>query len=93
MKLRVTSRANRDLTNIADYLRPRNPQAAARVLDEIERTFAMLVRAPYVGRPSERPGLREFPLGNFPYLVVYRVTDAVEILAIFHTSRDPADKP
>lgn len=94
MRLRVTARANRDLQNIADYIRGENPYAAARVLERIERTFSILLDAPFIGRPSQREGVREFPVRDLPFLVIYRVTsDAVDVLTVFHTSRDPRRKP
>lgn len=94
MKLRVTRRANRDLLDIAEYVGTRNASAAWRVRDHIERAFALLRQAPFIGRPGERAGVRELPVRDFPYLVIYRVAgDAVEVLAIFHTSQDPARKP
>lgn len=94
MKLRVTARANRDLERIADYIVTENPVAAPRVLERIERTFSILLDAPFIGRPSERAGLREMPVPDLPFLVVYRVaSDAVEVLTVFHTSRDPGQKP
>lgn len=35
--------------------------------------------------------IRKSPVARFPYRVFYRVeADRVEILAVFHTSRDPA---
>lgn len=93
MNLRVTTRANRDLVDIAEYIRAENPVAALRVLERIQRAFSLLESAPYIGRPSERSGLREFPVRDLPFLVIYRIVpDAVEVLTIFHTSRDPDAK-
>ncbi|MEQ9123233.1 MAG: type II toxin-antitoxin system RelE/ParE family toxin [Alphaproteobacteria bacterium] len=94
MKLRITARANRDLQDIAGYLNSRNPSAAAVVRDRIERALQLLIAAPKIGRMSERAGLREFPVRDLPYLIVYRVnSDAVEILSVFHGARDPEAKP
>ena len=93
MKLRVTARANRDITNIADYISAENPFAALRVGERIEATLALLTEAPLIGRRSNRPNVREFPVRGLPFLVIYRATgDAIEVLSIFHTSRDPREK-
>ena len=94
MKLRITARANRDLQDIASYLNSRNPPAAVLVRERIERALQLLVAAPKIGRMSERAGLREFPVRDLPYLIVYRVNmDAVEVLAVFHGARNPENKP
>ncbi|MEM9839497.1 MAG: type II toxin-antitoxin system RelE/ParE family toxin [Pseudomonadota bacterium] len=93
MKYRLTARAARDLRNIADFLDEQNPAAAARVLARLERTLELIATAPTIGRVSARPGTREFPVGRFPFLVVYRIEEAqVSVLTIFHTSRNPAEK-
>ena len=93
MKLRFTARAHRDLVSITSHIEERNPSAATRVVREIDRTLGMISAMPRIGRRSARPGTREFPVRRLPYLVVYRVAgDTVEILTIFHTSRDPRTK-
>jgi plasmid stabilization system protein ParE len=36
---------------------------------------------------------REFVVPGLPYVIIYRpVGDVVDVIAIFHTSRDPATK-
>ncbi len=94
MRLRVTRRANGDLQEIAAYVGSDNPAAAARIRDRIEHALRLLTQAPFIGRPGDRPGVRELPVRDLPYLIIYRVTaDAVEVLAVFHVARDPARKP
>jgi plasmid stabilization system protein ParE len=50
MKLRFTEQAAQDLSDIADYVRERNPQAALRVRDTILESLQSLVLFPLVGR-------------------------------------------
>ena len=93
MRVRLTSRAYRDLTNIATHIEADNPTAAQRVMQRIDHSLSLLSAMPQIGRPSGRPGTRELPVGRFPLLIVYRVgADAIEVLTIFHTSRNPDEK-
>jgi addiction module RelE/StbE family toxin len=59
------------------------------VIDRIEQLVKRLATFPESGRVGHIPGTRELVVPGLPYLVVYRVTpDAVEILRVFHTSRN-----
>ena len=42
---------------------------------------------PFLGRPGRIDGTRELVIGRYPYIVAYRQTAAIEILAVVHTSR------
>lgn len=74
-----------------DYIGLDNPAAAQRVYRDIVNTAQRLLEFPALGRPGRHPDTRELSLPDLPYLIVYEVrTDAVTILAVFHTSRDLA---
>lgn len=93
MKRRLTSRAYRDVENILTYIQERNPQAAGAIAERIEHTLDLICEMPLIGRPSDRPGARECPVRHAPLLVVYQLTgDTIEVLSVFHTSRDPNQK-
>lgn len=93
MKIRLTSRAHRDLADIADYLNARNPHAARRVADRISRSLQILQRSPELGRASGVADLRQYTIPRFPYLILYRLAaDTIEVITIFHTSRNPNEK-
>ena len=52
--------------------------------------FAAILRAPTAHRRVEGR-IRQFVVRRFPYVVLFvEYADYVEVLAIFHTSRDPA---
>jgi toxin ParE1/3/4 len=59
MKLRLTRRAARNLADIADYLRERNPEAALRVRAAIVKSLQNLVLFPQAGRKQEVEGVRK----------------------------------
>lgn len=90
MKLRFTPRAARDLTEIADYLRARNPSAALAVRSAILRSLRNLTLFPEIGRPQSVEGVRKLVTPRYRYLVYYIVAkeaDEVVILAIQHPVR------
>lgn len=59
-------------------------------LDELQRVFADIQANPVRYGFAERD-IREGLLRRFPFAVYYRVlTDRIRILAVYHTSRDPA---
>jgi toxin ParE1/3/4 len=83
-----------DLPDIYSFIADRDPAAAERVLDAMERTFRQLARHPdcgarYPTRNRKLQGLRMFPLSDFPnYLVFYRVeTASIRILYVTHGAR------
>jgi toxin ParE1/3/4 len=72
-RLRWTEPANADFLGIMEWLKAKNPAAAARVgrhiLDDVER----LPQFPYLGKPGRSPDTRELGVGRYPYLIVYSV--------------------
>lgn len=72
----------------------RNPQAAARIVNEIHRkTERLLSTNPFIGRVGEIEGTRELVIPGTPYIVAYRVRDSgVEILFVQHGARQWPDE-
>jgi plasmid stabilization system protein ParE len=90
MKLRLTRRAARNLADIAEYLRERNPATAVRVRTAIVKSFQNLTLFPYSGRKQEVEGVRKIVTRRYPYLIYYRADEAageVVIIAIRHFAR------
>ena len=91
MKLRFTPRATRDLAEIAEYLRTRNPSAALAVRDAILRSLQNLTVFPAIGRPQNIEGVRKLVTPKYRYLVYYMIEEEAEeivILTIQHPSRN-----
>jgi toxin ParE1/3/4 len=91
MKLRFTPRAARDLSDIADYIRERNPQAALRVRAAILESLQNLVLFPQVGRRQKIEGVRKLVTRRYRYLVYYTADEAAEeiiIITIQHPARE-----
>lgn len=88
----LSRHAEADLDEIWDYLSERNPQAAFRVLGEINGVFALLAKFPHIGRVREELNgePRTFPVRR--YLILYEVVEevGVQILRVYHTARNPS---
>lgn len=84
-----TDRAEADLEEILDYIEDRNPAAAERLAEAIDRRCESLGRSPGSGRMRDElaPGMRSVVVEK--YVVFYRVTpSAVEVIRILHGGRD-----
>ena len=82
-----------NLDEIAEYIAKDNPYAAIKVVEAIESQVNLLASQPAIGRTGRVLGTRELVITNMPYLVPYRIkNNTVEILRVFHTSRNPARK-
>jgi toxin ParE1/3/4 len=71
VRLRFTPRATRDLAEIAEHLRTRNPSAALTVRDGILRSLQNLTLFPALGRPQNVEGVRKLVTPKYRYLVYY----------------------
>jgi plasmid stabilization system protein ParE len=86
----VTRGASDGLERCRRFLTAKNPQAAKRAAQAIERRFAQLESAPDIGRPfPEQPELRELVIrfGDSGYVALYRhepADGAVYVLAFRH---------
>lgn len=88
MQIKWLRRALRNLEQEAAYIARDNPQAAARLVAEVDAATRLLTLHPDMGRPGRVPGTRELVMPDFPYIIPYRVREQrVEILRVFHTAR------
>ena len=91
MKLRFTARAARDLADIADYIRARDPSAALRVRAAIIETMRNLILFPEAGRQQNLQGVRKLVMRGYPYIIYYSSgRECVTILSIRHAARHRA---
>ncbi|MGA3679607.1 type II toxin-antitoxin system RelE/ParE family toxin [Pseudomonas graminis] len=72
-----------DLWEVLEYIDERNPQAAEELYAEIERATSALPEHPYLYRLGRVLNTREI-IVHPNYLVIYRLTDRIEILSILH---------
>jgi plasmid stabilization system protein ParE len=91
-----TQGALADLDEILDWLKSKNPLAAAAVENSIHATVARVAKRPKSARAvTQWAGhVRAVPLVRYPYIIFYQVADdRIEILHIRHTARAPWKGP
>jgi toxin ParE1/3/4 len=91
MKLVPSQRFRAELWREFRRVWDQNPQAALRMRDRIVTSVLRLKQFPDSGRSWRVSGCREVVVHGFPYIVIYRASgDTVELLTVFHTSRETA---
>lgn len=88
----LSARAADDLAAIAEWLRDTAGIASAeRALGRIRAALELLSDWPQMGRPSDVPGTRSWPVRHTPYVVYYEpATDGIYVLHA-RDGRRPAD--
>lgn len=90
MRVEWLRSALKNLDDEAAYIAQSNPRAAANFVNVLLADVAQLAHFPTMGREGRLPGTREWVMRNHPYLIPYRIRqDRLQILRIFHTSRQP----
>ncbi|CAI8765105.1 Plasmid stabilization system protein [compost metagenome] len=79
--------ARAELWQILNYIGDRNFVAASELFQAIEAATSALPEHPYLYRFGRVPGTREIVV-HPNYLVVYRVTDRIEILSVLHARQE-----
>jgi toxin ParE1/3/4 len=85
----IAARAERDLTEIADYIAADSPGNASRFIRKLKNHFSLLAARPLIGRmrPELAAGVRSIHTGR--YIIFYRVIDdGIEIARVIHSARD-----
>lgn len=87
--------ANRDVDAAIDwYLSKATPEAALGFVTALEKVYGHIGRHPATGSSRyahelNLPGLRSWPLTNFPYLVFYIDNpDHIDVWRVLHGQRD-----
>jgi plasmid stabilization system protein ParE len=90
MRVRYTTRAQRDLSEIYAYLDQRSPVAAQSVKNSIERRIAWLAEFPLMAPATDESGIYELTIIRYPYKIYYEVVgDEVWILHLRDARRRP----
>jgi toxin ParE1/3/4 len=94
MRLVYTKAAEADLETILSYIAERNPQAAADLAARIVRAEDQILAFPQAARYDRETETYELYIPQTRVILIYHFdSDLIEIIAVFHTSRDPSDKP
>ena len=90
MRLKWLPTALRNLDSEASFVAADEPAAARLVVKRVLTAVGLLAEQPGLGRPGRVPGTRELLVPKTRYIVPYRVRgDTLEVLRVFHTSRQP----
>ena len=73
-----------DLDRIVDHIALDNSSAALDMWDDIERQVERLRDFPRSGRAGRIPETRELVVSGTPYIVVYMVSENVELIRVLH---------
>jgi plasmid stabilization system protein ParE len=93
MRVRWLREALSNLDDEATYIAVDDGAAARLVVKRVLDAVSMLAEQPGLGRPGRVPGTRELIVAKTRYIVPYRVRgEAVEILRVFHASRQLPDR-
>ena len=77
-----TERARRSLESIGEFTAKDDPAVASRVVRRIVEQVSGLSFYPRIGRLGSVEGTRELVITDTPYIVVYQLTERVEILRV-----------
>jgi plasmid stabilization system protein ParE len=93
MRVRWLRAALRNLDEQASYIAADDPAAARLVVGRVLNAVDMLQQQPGLGRPGRVPGTRELIVPRTRLIIPYRVHgDDIEVLRVFHTSREPPSR-
>jgi len=84
----LTRQAEIDIEEVLTYLAERNLQAAKNYRAEFTKAFELIAEQPRIGAPrfDYASSLRLWTVA--PYLIFYRLSEAVEITRVLHGARN-----
>ena len=97
LPVRIVSSAARAIADAAEWWAANRPKAPDAFVTEFERALQLIASQPSIGARATNvklAGVRSVHLARVHYHLYYRVTSepAVEILALWHTSRGASPK-
>ncbi len=84
MRVRLTLTAKAQLQSAFEYIAADSPAGAAAVVARIEHSLSLIAEFPEIGRRGAESETREFAVPRTPYVLIYRVTDQIEVAAVLH---------
>jgi toxin ParE1/3/4 len=86
--LKWTNPALLDFDELQNYIKEHNPSAARHMAVRVHEAVEALRLHPFSGRIVPESSSRICVVSGTPYLIVYRITAAVEVLRLWHSRRD-----
>ena len=94
-----TTAALDDLEAILTYVAAKSPKGAATIAARVQDAEVAISTFPRASRRDPETGAYEAVVRNVPLLLIYEIDTTrtgapqADIVAVFHTSRDPTTKP
>lgn len=92
MKIKWLAKAIQNLDDETEFIARDNPLAAQLLIARIRSAVDRLQTQLALGRPGRIEGTRELIVADTRYIIPYRVNtrlDRIEVLRVFHASRQP----
>ncbi len=86
--LRFHEEAILDAGAAKEWYLERSPQAATSFIAELERGLTRIQEAPHRW-PKFGEASRRFVMPRFPFSIIFRITNDIEIVAVAHDKRRP----
>ena len=92
-RLEIVREAELELAEAVTWYRDRDPRVAERFAGEVRQSLQLIETFPQIG--SRVPGIddksvRQMPVHNFPYYVVFvEMDETLEVVAFAHNRRRP----
>ena len=88
MKIHLTKKANKDLSEIHAFIGQDNVHAASRTINIILDAIEYLLEFPIMGRAGRVPHTRELIISSTPFIAIYEIRrQDIFILRILHAAR------
>jgi plasmid stabilization system protein ParE len=88
----IEPEAEHELESAALWYDLKQDGLAVRFLTAIDDTVSSILFAPH-GYQRIKGAIRQAPVKGFPFVIIYATLhDAIVVLSVFHTSRDPRKK-
>lgn len=96
LRIEITDNARSQIAAAVAWWAENRPAAAGAILEDLDGILGLLAIEPAMGTRARRAtlsGVRRVTLVRIRYYVYYRVVDdAIQILALWHTSRSQAPR-
>jgi plasmid stabilization system protein ParE len=92
--LKILPLAEKEIGDSIEFYESRKKGLGKQFLSYLKSYINVLKLNPKLFEIKKRPYYRELPLVKFPFVIIYEIVeDDIIIHSVFHTSRNPQNKP
>ncbi len=93
-KIKILKLAQIEIEKNVDFYESRSKGLGKRFFIYLKSYYQILKTNPELFEIKKQPFYRELPLVKFPFVIIYEIfDDNILIHSVFHTSRNPEEKP